>query len=754
MEVQNQVIRTLRSDLVRLQGLTGDGGSRGQLVDRVCAAFGFRDGRGRWQRVTCRKALTALEAEGHISLPPRRTARCGQRRVADPVPPARDVPDAVCAVEDLELVLVTDARQRAIWDGLMTHEHPCGAGPFVGCQVRYLVGSAHGWLGAVGFASSARWLACRDRWIGWNDDKRRACLHRVACLSRFLIRPGIECRNLASHVLGQTVCMAGDDFEVRYGYRPYLLETFVDEEKHTGAIFRSANWQHVGKTSGRRRGAAKAPKAVYMYELDAGWRERLHIPEPRLAPLKVGAGLDRESWAEQEFSGAPLGDARLSARLVTCARHQAEAPMRAFTGAARGDQALIKAYYRFIDKPDNEAVTVENIMQPHRRRTLQRMQGEKTVLCVQDGSTLNFAKRGKTEGLGIIGRNQTAAAARGLHLHATLAVNADGLPLGVLRAAFDAPQPGAEKDKPREEKKSYRWIEGLRDSAAAAAALDGVQVVGVMDREADFVDLFVERRERTPGVELLVRAKTNRVLGKDDADKLFDKVRKSPAQGKLVIEVKRLSARIKASKQAAKAMRPARQATVRLRYLKVELPAKGKAPVEMTIVHVREENPPADDERLEWFLLTTLPVESAVDAERILMWYGLRWRIEDYFRVLKSGCKIEELENRTAERLQRAAAINMVVAWRIHLMARLGRELPDLPPEILFSDVELQVLALFAKSRRKDAPKNLGEAVFLVAALGGYIKRKRDPPGAEVMWNGYLQLAAMAFHQELRDEYC
>ena len=119
-------------------------------------------------------------------------------------------------------------------------------------------------------------------------------------------------------------------------------------------------------------------------------------------------------------------------------------------------------------------------------------------------------------------------------------------------------------------------------------------------------------------MELLVRAKTNRVLGKDDADKL--KVRKSPVQGKLVVEVKRLSARVKASKQAAKAARQPRQATVRLRYLKVELPAKRKAPVELTIVHVREENPPTDDERR--FLLTTLP--SAADAERT--WYGLRWR--------------------------------------------------------------------------------------------------------------------------------
>ena len=163
---------------------------------------------------------------------------------------------------------------------------------------------------------------------GWNDDGRRACLHWVACLSRF--RPGIKCRNLA--VLGRVA--KGDDFEARYGYRSYLLETF--DEKHEGASFLAANWRRVGKISGRR--GAEMPKAVYMHELDAEWRERLRIP--RLAPLGVGAGLDRKSWAEQEFGGAPLGDMRLSARLVTCARHQAEAPMRAFTGAARGDRNL------------------------------------------------------------------------------------------------------------------------------------------------------------------------------------------------------------------------------------------------------------------------------------------------------------------------------------------------------------------------------------------------------------------------------
>ena len=95
---------------------------------------------------------------------------------------------------------------------------------------------------------------------------------------------------------------------------------------------------------------------------------------------------------------------------------------------------------------------------------------------------------------------------------------------------------------------------------------------------------------------------------------------------------------------------------------------------------------------------------STADAQRVLRWYALRWRIEDYFRILKSGCKVEELQHHTAERLERAIAIKMVVGWRIQLMVRLGREVPELPSELLFSDGELRVLATFARSRELPPP--------------------------------------------------
>ena len=440
--------------------------------------------------------------------------------------------------------------------------------------------------------------------------------------------------------------------------------------------------------------------------------------------------------------------------------------MRAITGAAHGARALVKGHYRLIDQPADSAVTVGNILAPHRERTLRRMQAHDTVLCIQDGTRLNFTRRGQTQGLGAIGSNQTGAVARGLELHTTLAVNPDGVALGVLRAAFDAPAPpnpeaeGEPSAKPREDRKSFRWVEGLRDCAQAAEPLSETRVVCVMDREADFLDLFIEHRANAPQVDLLVRAKADRVLGKEKTPdgqtvtrRLFDTVRNAPARGAAQVEVQRLSARVKASKQARKDRREARVADVTLRYQQVALPCPGAAPVQLWVVHVREEQPPPAAAPLEWFLLTTLRVTSTDDATRILQWYARRWRIEEYFRVLKSGCKVEELQHHTAERLERAMAIKMVIGWRIQLLVQLGREVPDLPGELLFSDGELRVLATFARSRALPPPTRLGDAVGLTARLGGWLGRTRDPPGAQLLWHGYTQLVAMAFAFELRDEF-
>lgn len=478
--------------------------------------------------------------------------------------------------------------------------------------------------------------------------------------------------------------------------------------------------------------------------------------------LALDDAIDAETWAEAEFGGAPLGDKRLTQRLVNSATTAAKQPGRAFCGAVEGDWAAVKGHYRFIANQNDSAVTMENILLPHREQTVQRMKGYKSVLCIQDGTELNFTGLSQCKGLGPIGTNQTGATSMGLHLHSTVVVTTEGIPLGVLKAQCYAPEPKSETDNrpssaiPIEEKKTFDWIVGFRDCVKVAGEIPDTQVVCVTDREADIFELFDEQRQ-SPSVELLVRAKHDRTTVGDS--NLFDAIRNTPVQSELRIEVPRQSARPKKSKQKARPGHSKRTATVSLRYHSFELrpPSKLSArdPIRLWLIHIVEEHPPMGVEPLEWYLLTTLQVDSVEQAERCLRWYCLRWRIEDWHRVLKTGCRIEALAHETAERLRRAIAIKLVIAWRIMLMTLLGREQPGLPAEVLFTDLEIEVLGAFGKKKKKRAEPltELGDAVRLVAQIGGYLGRKHDPPpGHQVMWQGYTQLQLMCEGYSLRDD--
>lgn len=689
---------------------------RTAFADDVCLRFDFLDARGNTQRSTCLKALRDLERKGHFVLPPAPTAASRKRtprRLAEAVPPAADVPATADAVQGLRLVLVEEPHQLRMWNELMIREHPRKASQMAGHQLRYLIGSGHGWLGGLGFAASALQLRDRDRWIGWDVPTRRAQLHRVVGLSRLLIRTEVHCQNLASRVLGLCLARFPEDFEARYGFRPWLVETFVEPE-HLGTCFRAANWQRIGQTQGRGRqdrdrAMGESVKEIYVYALESSFRTLIGLPpNDRERPLALDDGIEADEWATAEFGGAPLGDKRLAQRLVDSAAAAATRPGRAFCGVATGDWAAVKGHYRLIDQPDDSAVTMENILLPHRERTVRRMKAHKTVLCIQDGTDLNYSGLAQCEGLGPIGTNQTGASSRGLHLHSTLAITTEGIPLGVLRAQCASPEPKSKEDArsakitPIEEKKTFRWIVGLRDCAEVAREMPHTQLVSVMDREADFFELFDEQR-RKPRVELLVRAQHNRVITEDA--NLFDAVGQTPVRARLRIQVPRQSARPKKSKQKARPRRLKRTAEVCLRYHRVELQPppylSDRESVLLWVIQVTEEHPPTGVVPLQWFLLTTVKIDSVEQAEACLRWYCLRWRIEDWHRVLKSGCRVEALAHKTATRLRRAIAMNLVIAWRIMLMTLLGREQPELPAEVLFSDLEIEVLTAFSKKRKK-----------------------------------------------------
>ena len=721
MKVQNQIKRALSTpeaiEYVRLLLETEDAESftRTELAEVVCEEFGFQDPGGQNQLGGCLKGLRELEAKGWFQLPEPQSRKAGSspRRLSGSVAQPVGVPVEVVDIGGLELILVEQESQMRIWNELMIGEHPQGAGPLVGRQIRYLIGSAHGWLGGFGFAAPALQLADRDRWIGWDREQRRAHLHGVVCLSRFLIRPRVECRNLASRLLSMGLERMKGDFQRRYHYGPWLVETFLDTSRFTGASFRAANWTLVGKTKGRGRQdrfsqREKTSKDIYVYPLEKDFRARLGlVAGAGLGPLGPGDGLEGEHWAKQEFGGAPLGDARLSERLVDIARAKAEKPGLAFSGVVEGNWPAVKAYYRFIDHPDEEAVSMEHILQPHRDRTVQRMKAQRTVLCIQDGTDLDYSSLAQCQGLGVIGTNQTNAQSRGLHLHTTLAVAANGLPLGVLQAQCVAPAWKSADDRrpswsvPIEEKETFRWMEGLRETMDLAARMPQTRLIHVCDREADFFELFEEQR-RQGRVDLIVRAHHNRgILA--EPHQLFEAVRQAPLQTNVQAPVPRQSARPKLSKKKARPGRPSRQANLEVRYRRVQLCPpqyhREKDPLEIWVIHAVEAGPPAGTEAIEWFLLTTVDILSGEDAVQCLRWYCLRWRIEDWHRVLKSGCGVERIAHATAERIRRAIAINLVIAWRIMLMTLLGRQTPELAPAVLFSNLEIRVLAAYSKKK-------------------------------------------------------
>jgi hypothetical protein len=747
VRAQSQIQRTLGAPeaVDRIAAILGAERfpSRRALGRRICEEFDFRDPRGRWQLAGCLKALNILATRSErIVLPvPQSGVPRGERpyQLAAGVVLAEHVPERLELVRELSIQRVRKGPGRRIWNTLIANEHRQGMTIFAGAQMRYLVASAHGWLGAVGFAAAALHLAARERWMGWSDEQRRACLNRVVGLSRFLIRGG--CANLASHVLGHVLRRLPEDFRARYGYRPWLVETFV-EEGQRGTSLKAANFVVLGQTAGRGRQdrhkrRAAGPKTVMAYEWSRKWREQLGVawvdPAPQREP---GEGLDGEAWARNEFGGARLGDKRLTDRLVHSAQLLARRPGESIArGLERGKNASVDGYYRLIEKPEDSKVSVKSLLAPHRERTIQRMRGRRTVLCIQDGSDLRFARRPGCVGLEVIGRNQTSSKTKGLHLHLTLAVTSEGLPLGVLRCGFGTPRKA-------DGGKSRRWIDSLRDIGQAAQSLTRkTRLISVMDREADFFDLFRER-EREGRVEILVRAKHDRKLD-SQGGKLFTTMAEGPADGSMEVQIEGLTERPKASRKQARPARKKRLASCDLRYRRLELPATGKGgePVTMWGVHLVEIDPPADEKAVQWYLLTSMEVGSAEAAQQMVEHYLQRWRIEDYFRVLKMGCGAKRTAFRTALRLQRAIAIKSVIAWRLMVLTLLGREVPELDAELLFTAPELDFLHDYAREYGVEAPDHLGTAMRLVAHFGGHRGRRQDrPPGHQTIWRGYNKL--------------
>ena len=723
--------------------------TRGALSRLVCGWLNWKDVAGRAKESSCRALLVKLERRGLIELPPARPVsfQPGEQTSARIEEQWPELKTTLQRLGDIELVVVNGNRSHSrVWRAMMKAHHPLGDRPLCGAQLRYLIRSSQGWLGGLSFSSAAWRLGVRDEWIGWSEATRAARLPRIALNSRFLILPSVQVPHLASHVLGMATRQLASDWQQRYGYKPILVETFVDSSRYRGTCYRAANWIELGLTEGRgRQDRARleqvSRKHVFVYPLQRNWRKILTaaLELPRLLPTTpTRAPID---WAEEEFGRCRLS-VPLTQRLMTMARDFWSRPMADIPEACQSASKM-QAAYRFLS---NEDVDFETLLQPHYAATEQRISdvGEGSVVLVpQDTTSVNYTALRTVDGLGPIGT--TVDGAQGLHLHSSLAMTVQGVPLGFVDAQCWArdPKEFGKKAKraalPIEDKESYRWIKSYQAVAAVQKRNPQVQLVSVGDREADIYELFEEALRDPAGPGLLVRAVHDRKV-QDEQRRLFDTVQAQPIAGYQSIQLPRQK------------NRPARLAKLAIRFAAVTLcPPKSKpglAPLAVQMVFAQEVDPPAQVQPIEWALLTTIKVDDFEQACEKLAWYTQRWGIEVFHRTLKSGCRVEDRQLGHGDHLQACLAIDMVIAWRIHHMTKLGREVPDLPAEAYFDRDECDVL--IARERRDlkrpiDAPApTLYEAIRMIAKLGGFIGRKSDgEPGTETFWRGLLRLDGM-----------
>jgi hypothetical protein len=668
--------------------------SRNMLAREVCEHLAWYSPNGRPAVSSAKVALGKLARRGLLALPPggggaresRRLRRSGRQ-----LPPLVGVPARVDQVGQLRLVLIADSDDphSATWNDLIAAQHPCGDAPLCGAQLRYLIGSAHGWLGAVGFGPAAFVLCARDGWIGWSTAARLAHLREVVGLARFLIRTEVRCVNLFSKALALALARLPADWEARYGVRPMVVETFVDRARFTGHGFAAANWQRIGASTGRGRlgppTLAKSAKDIWVFELAAHARQHLQtVPPPPLTPHRLVNSLAQTDWTAAELASLALGDARLTRRAQTILAARWAQPQASFYGSF-DTWAAAKGAYSLIAQTRAD-VSLEALLAPHAEATQARMAAEPLVLLPQDTTSLSFTGLLQTSGLGPLG-NGTG---RGLFLHSLLAYRPDGVPLGVLDAACWA-RPAAVSTDPRgrnakslDEKESARWLESFRVAAAAARRMPQTQLVVLADREGDLYELHEAVHLGPPNLHLLIRAQHDRVL--ECHQKLWPALAAQPVGARRKLAVPRRRGQ------------SARTAKLELRWMQVAIPApatsakKSWPPLCQWAVHVGEVDAPAGVEPIEWMLLTDLPVHTAAQAWAKVQWYARRWGIEEWHRALKSGCGAEQREFKSAAHLQRALAFDLIVAWRILACVKLGRILPQLPARVLYSEEELTVL--------------------------------------------------------------
>lgn len=450
-----------------------------------------------------------------------------------------------------------------------------------------------------------------------------------------------------------------------------------------------------------------------------------------------------------EFDGIDLGDKRLNRRAQSLLKGMSSSPGRTIPQNFQTWKEL-KSCYRFLS---NSKTTPLKIFKPHRAKTLKRIQEHPVILCINDTSSLNYTSKSSMEGKGSIGRN-----INGFWIHPTIAITPERLNLGLINLNFytrDLPSDNTHRNNlPIERKESVRWLSSYQKVDELARDVPQTKLVYIADREGDIIELIDEclksKSQNASYADIVIRSQHNRLLDEFDENskeqlKIKTKLENSPVLGKISFYL------------PATHDRKARHVTQELKSMTVtfklhEKSKKSTSGLEINVVTATETSESAKGEDpLTWIILTTLPAKDFAEVYLVLEYYLCRWDIEIFFKVLKSGCKIEERQLQSISNMENLLTFFMIISWRIMYVMMLGRSCPEMSCEDVFEEAEWKSVYKILNKKEKipEDPPKLQEFIVMIATLGGYVEFKNSPPpGVTVMWRGMLRMHDFALAWE------
>jgi hypothetical protein len=448
------------------------------------------------------------------------------------------------------------------------------------------------------------------------------------------------------------------------------------------------------------------------------------------------------SWVENEMEWIDLGDRRLNQRSFNILEGLGLAPGRTIPQAFQV-WSEIKATYNFFN---NDSVSEKKILASHLAKTIERINEYPVVLLASDTTDINYTTKSIMKNKERLDNKQN-----GIWLHATIAITPERLNLGLIQANFwhrenevakkDSAFRTARDKAPIEEKESYRWIESYQKACEIAKEVPRTQIINISDRECDIIEFFElaeSKKNEEFKANFIIRSQYDRLIETNDIEtdevinKLWKKLKKADSLGELEFTI------------STRGDRKARKVKQKLKAISVTLtPSNKKKSIVVNAVMAIEEQPPEGEDPVMWIFITDLPIKTFEDVCKIIEYYLCRWQIELFFKVLKSGCKVEERQLQTTERIKNIIAIFFVISWRVMFTMMLGRICGEMSCTDLFDEAEWKSVykILNKKKALPRKPPALGEFIVMIAKLGGYVEHKDgEPPGIKTMWKGMARM--------------